>query len=289
VEYLRGNATASAVGLFVICGYLSGLRDGRTEGDLGRALQVLRSSGSSRDEAGSVLSACLAIGEGLGLITRNSASVLTVEADLAERLQADGDQWPWFRGDLLRRMAQDGLRALETEGKAPDLILGLTWFLQLSPLNPIQLDWGAGPEPLVTSLSFGAVSRSEQWRPFQRWALSLGLARRSSLGRARVLVPDASTAIADQIPFLPAVGSATEWLAALRIRLPVLGATALVKQLPQGGRTWEELPPGVVMGLLKLERAGVLSLEPSDDASDVIALGLGRSTRQVGRISVRSK
>jgi hypothetical protein len=289
MDYLRGNASASAIGLFVICRYLSAFSDGRSEEELRQALQVLRTSGSSPDEAGSVLTASLAIGGGMGAIARESASApWTVEPDLAKRLQADDDQWPWFRGELLYRMTRDGLRELETEGRVPDLILGLTWFLQLSPLSPLQLSWGAGPEPLVTEINFDAVSRSDQWRPFQRWALALGLARRSDQGSARALIPDASTAIADQLPFLPAVASATEWLAALRKRLPALGATTLLEQLPKGGAAWDELPPGVVIGLLKLEKAGVLSLEPSDDAADVIALGLGTSMRQVGRILRRS-
>lgn len=289
MEYLRRNASASAIGLFVVCRYLSAFPDGRSEAELLQALQVLRTSGNSPDEAGSVLTASLAIAGGIGAIARESASSpWTVEPDLAKRLQAEGDQWPWFRGELLHRMTWDGLRELEIGGKVPDLILGLTWFLQLSPLSPLQLSWGAGPEPLVTAINFDAVSRSDQWRPFQRWALALGLARRSDQGSAKALIPDASTAIADQLSFLPAVASATEWLAALRKRLPVLGSTTLLEQLPKGGATWDELPAGVVVGLLKLEKAGVLSLEPSDDAADVIALGLGTSTRQVGRILRRS-
>jgi hypothetical protein len=289
VDYLRGNATASAVGLFVICRYLSAFADGRSEDELGRALQVLRPSGNSADEASSVLSACLAIGDGLGIVGRDSASVpWAVDADLAKELQAEGDQWPWFRGELLRRMTQHGLRELEEDGKAPDLILGLTSFLQLSPLSPLQLSWDAELERRVRALTAEAVSRSEQWRPFQRWALALGLARRFDQGGAKVIIPDASTGIIDQLPFLPSVASAPDWLAALRKRLPVLGATALLQQLPKGGATWDELPAGVVIGLLKLEKAGVLSLESSDDASDVIALGLGTSMRQVGRIVRRS-
>ena len=288
MDYLRGNASASAIGLFVICRYLSAFPDGRFEDDLLRALQVLRTSGDSPDEAGSVLTASLAIGDGLGAIARKGVSApWIVEADLAQRLRADGDQWPWFRGELLHRLTWNGLHELQTDGRVPDLILGLTWFLQLSPLSPPQLDWREGPEPLVNELNFQAVSRSDQWRPFQRWALALGLARRSDQGRARVLIPDASTAIADQLPFLPPVASATEWLAAVRRRLPVLGATTLLEQLPKGGTTWYQLPPGLVIGLLKLEKAGVLALESSDDAADVIALGLGTPTRQVGRISRR--
>jgi hypothetical protein len=103
-----------------------------------------------------------------------------------------------------------------------------------------------------------------------------------------VLIPDASTAIADQLDNLPAAGTAREWLTALQNRLPVAGARLLIDHLPRGGDTWSELPPGVMMGLLKLEAAGVVALESSDDARDVIAVGLGTSVKQVGRISVRS-
>ena len=288
MDYLRGNASASAIGLFVICRHLSAFPDGRSRDDLLRALQVLRTSGNSPDKAGPVLTASLAIGDGLGVIARQDASApWIVEADLAERLRADGDQWPWFRGELLHRVTRDGVRELETGGKVPDLVLGLTSFLQVSPLSPLQLAWDKNLERRVRALTLDAVSRSDQWRPFQRWALALGLARRSDQASARVLIPDASTAIADQLPFLPLVASATEWLAAVRRRLPVLGATTLLEQLPKGGTTWQQLSPGLVIGLLKLEKAGVLALDPSDDAADVIALGLGTPTRQVGRISRR--
>lgn len=289
MDYLRGHATASAVGLFVICRYLSSFAEGRVEEDLRRSLQLLRTGGSASDESGAVLVSSLAIGEGVGLIARHDASSpWKVDDDLAKGLRAPGDRWPWFRGELLRRITQHGIRELESEGKAPDLVLGFTWFLQLNPLSPLQTDWGTGPERLVNALNFGAVSRSEQWRPFQRWAVALGLARRSDTAAAKVLIPDATTAIADQLPSLPASGSAREWLSALRQRLPLLGAPTLLAALPKGGPTWDELPPGVVLGLLKLEKAGVLSLGPSDDAADVIPVGLGSSRRQVGRIVVGS-
>lgn len=289
MDYLRGNATASAVGLFVICGYLSGFSEGRAEGDVVDALQGLRRSTGPSDESGSVLSASLKVGHGLGFISSPSGSVpLSVESDLARGFQAAGDRWPWFRGHLLHRIAEHGIQQLDSAGTAPDLVLGLTWLLQRNPLTPLPTAWTGGTEPLVRALGFEAVSNKEQWRPFQRWALALGLARRSDQGGAKVLIPDASTAIADQQSLLPAVGRATEWLGALRRRLPVLGDRRLLDSLPKGGPSWEELPPGVALGLLKLEKRGLLVLEPSDDASDVIALGVGTSARQVGRISFRS-
>jgi len=273
----------------VICRYLSAFAEGCVEEDLRRSLQMLRAGSSPSDEGGAVLAASLAIGEGLGLIAReNASSPWKVDDDLAKNLQVGGDRWPGFRGELLLRMAQHGVRELESEGKAPDLVLGLTWFLQLNPLSPLQTDWATGPETMVEALNFEAVSRSDQWRPFQRWAVALGLARRPDTAAAKVLIPDATTAIADQLPSLPASGSAREWLSVLRQRLPLLGSPALLAALPRGP-AWDEFPPGAVLGLLKLEKAGVLSLEASDDASDVISVGLGSSTRQVGRIAVRSK
>ena len=144
MDYLRGNATASAVGLFVICGYLSGYPEGRSEGDIIDALQVLRRSAGSSDESAAVFTASRSVGQGLGIIQRlDETAPLRVEADMARGLNHTGDQWPWFRGELLHRIAAHGLRQVETEGSAPDLVLGLTWFLQNSPLRPIPTAWAS--------------------------------------------------------------------------------------------------------------------------------------------------
>ena len=50
-----------------------------------------------------------------------------------------------------------------------------------------------------------------------------------------------------------------------------------------------DLPPAVVLGLLKLEKAGVLNLHASDDAADIVSVALGSSARQVGRITVEKR
>jgi hypothetical protein len=112
------------------------------------------------------------------------------------------------------------------------------------------------------------------------------LARRTGVGNAKVIIPDPSVAIADLLGDLPPVATAREWLSRLRDRLPVLGSPALTAQLPQGGDLWSDLSPGLALGLLKLEKSGVLVLQPSDDAADVVALSLGTFTRQIGRITV---
>ena len=286
MEYLRGNATASATGLFVICRHLSYLDDGQPDEDLRRSLQPLRATRDGGTDSGAVMAASLTVGEGLGMLTRGSpAAPWILEESLRQGLKDQSDAWDWFRGELLRRMMRHALDQIENEGKAPDLIIGLTWFLQQSPLEPIQLAWGAGPEPLVRSIGLAAVARSEQWTAFQRWAIATGLARRADVGSAKVLIPDTTTAIADQLDGLPATGSARDWLAALRTRLPILGSPDLLAQLPQGP-VWKEVPPGVELGLLKLEKVGALALRPSDDDADIVTVGLGRTGRQIGRINV---
>ncbi|ORM08376.1 hypothetical protein [Prescottella equi] len=289
MDYLRGNATASATGLYVICRHVAAYADGRTEDDVRRALQLLRNGPGATDEPAAVLTASLAVGEYLGVLQKDVASsTWHAEKSIIELLHAGGDSWPRFRGELLHRIASQGAAGGSSQGKTPDLVLGLTWFMQLNPLSPIPADWAKGPEPMVEALAFDAVSRSEQWRPFVRWAIALGVARRSDAATPKVVVPDASTAIRDQLAALPRLGSAREWLQALRARLPILGAPSLTVQLPKGGPRWDEVPPAVVLGLLKLERAGVLVMEPSDDAADVISMGLGAKTRQIGTIKVRS-
>jgi hypothetical protein len=287
VEYLRGNATASATGLLVICRYLTSFEEGRNEEDLRKSLQVLRSLTSSQNETSAVLKASLAVGEGLGLVFRqDSSSSWMVDRSIAERLSTAADVWPWFRGELLHRIGIAALKDIEEGSQPSDLAIGLTWFLQLDPLRPPNLAWGSGPEKMVNEIGFGAITRSEQWRPFQRWAIATGLAHRCEHREAKVLIPDASVAIVDQLPHLPTAASAQEWLSSLRTRLPFLGSAAFLNQLPQGGRDWESLPPSVVFGLLKLERKGVLRMESPNDAVEVTAIRFGDMRRQVARISV---
>jgi hypothetical protein len=198
------------------------------------------------------------------------------------------DPWPSFRGELLRKVSEHGLATLTDLAKVPDLVRALTLLMQADPLSPLAEDWGKGAEAWFEQLGVEDVANSTQWNAFRRWATSLGLARRAHSARPGVLVPDASTAIADQLDNLPGVATARDWLVCLREQLPILGAPSLTSQLPES-RTWTEVPPAVVLGLAKLEALGVLELQPSDDAADVISMGLGALSRQIGRIKVGGK
>jgi len=132
VDYLRGNATASAVGLYVISRYLSRTDGGQSGSDLQKSLQVLRSSDPSQTETSAVLEASLTVGEALGIVTHDTvSSTWAVDSEIAVALRSDEEQWLWFRGELAHRMMNHALD--NDDGKVPDLILGLTWFLQVSP------------------------------------------------------------------------------------------------------------------------------------------------------------
>jgi len=285
VDYLRGNATASAIGLFVICRHLSKI-DGAQKPDVLREdLQPLR---SQQKGAGDVLQTSLEIGVGLGVLQEASAGAgWSVDPELHDRLRgADLDAWSWFRGELLLRINQQAMAAIADKEPVPDLALGMAWFLQLNPLTPLARSWGDGAEAALNSLGLKAIERSDQWRPFMRWSIALGLARNMHSGKAAVCLPDASTAIADQFPALPGSARAQEWLNALTKRLPIFGAPALLAELPERRAGWLEVPPAVSMGLLKLEKAGAITMESSDDAADIVTVGLGASSRQIGTITV---
>lgn len=288
MEYLSTNATASPTGVFVLCRYLSDFEEGLGEEELRQALQVIRTTTTGSDEVAAVFTDSLAVASGLGIVIHQKTDQRwAVAGDFREDLRANGDAWPWFRGFLLHRITQQGLVQLESDRRLPDLVLAAAWLQQIDPLKPLALVWGDGPEATVRGLNLAAPANATQWRPFQRWMLALGLARRVEVGDAKVLVPDATTAISDQLGDLPSQAPADMWLEDLRRRLPLLGAAPVLDQLPSGN-VWAELPAGVTLGLLKLEKLGRLALEPSDDATHVVPVGLGPEPLQVGRIVVRS-
>ena len=126
MDYLRGNATANALGIFVICKYLSAHSSGRTEAELRGALEVLRPPQDDSNTATAVLTASLAIGKGLGLIARESpSSPWCLSADWADSLQRAEGRWEGFRGPLTQRIMEQGSEQLRETSEAPDLLRGI--------------------------------------------------------------------------------------------------------------------------------------------------------------------
>jgi hypothetical protein len=292
VDYLKGTATASATALFVLCRHLSKVDEARTKDELRAALQPLRSGRSDHaDEpggTGDALESSLKIGAGIGVLQEGArGSGWIVDPALHDSLQdASIDGWAWFRAELLRRINQNAMATIADKEQAPDLVLGMAWFLQQNPLTPLGTAWNGGAEEALEALNLRAVVGTAQWRAFLRWSIALGLARNVEAGRVKVCVADASTAIADQFPALPVSGRAQDWLGLLTKQLPIFGSPELLAALPQRRVPWLALPPAVSLGLLKLEKAGAIKMEPADDGRGIVAIGLGANSRQVGIITV---
>jgi len=164
--------------------------------------------------------------------------------------------------------------------------------LQQDALTPLGTAFGQDAELRIGRLAYDdgkavkAVENQEQWRAFLRWSIALGLARNVDTSGSKVVVADASTAIADQFPVLPASDRAEDWLAQLVTYLPVLGAPSVLGSLPTPRAGWADLAPAVALGLLKLEKAGAITMTGADDGRGIVAVGLGGNTRQVGVITV---
>lgn len=244
-------------------------------------------------KATDALATSLKVAAGIGVVHEDANATWSIDLAIAEGLKEAGDhETGWFRAELLRRINKEAMASLSDRAKVADLVLGMTWMLQQDPLNPLGSAFGNGAEGTIARLALAdgtavkAVENEEQWRSFLRWIHALGLARTVDVARTKVVVADASTAIADSLGQLPKTGRADDWLAQLQSRLPIFGAAALLAELPAPRAGWHEIPPAVSLGLLKLERRGVLRMESADDGRGVVTLGLGGSARQVGVITV---
>lgn len=117
---------------------------------------------------------------------------------------------------------------------ARDLTNALAWFLTFSPAEaPVRME--GDPPSVKTSQEsdFGKrhgdddasgwpISNADRWRPFQRWACSLGFAWRAPSGR---LIPDPTPAVRDSIPAIferETTLDGQSFVTALGTHLPVL-------------------------------------------------------------------
>ncbi len=295
MEYLKGAATASAGAIYVICRQLARAGGPVSGAELRRTVRPLPQQRADDEQAKptDALATSLRVAAGIGVIHEQGNSTWSVDSAIGDGLMEAGDrEAAWFRAELLSRINEEAMKSLADKAKVADLVLGMTWILQQNPLNPFGVAFGKDAERTIARLALAdgsavkAVETEEQWRSFLRWVHALGLARTVDVGRTRVVVADASTAIADSLGKMPKAGRASDWLTELRSRLPIFGATALLAQLPTPRAGWSEVPPAVSLGLLKLEKRGVLKMESADDGRGVVAVGLGGGARQVGIITV---
>lgn len=295
MEYLKGTANASAGAVHLICRHLAQVGAPLSGNEIRSALRPLPEQrlADEQPKNSDLLASSLKVAAGIGVIREQTNAVWTVDPEIALGLKAAGkDEIAWFRSQLVRRINAEAMSALAKKEKAADLVLGMAWFLQQDPLKPLGTLFGNGAEASIGRLAHTdgtlvkAVETQEQWRSFVRWILALGLARNVDVPGSKVIVADASTAIADSLGQLPASDRAEAWLTELRNQLPIFGAKSLLAALPAPRAGWNEIPLAVSLGLLKLEKRGVLKMEPADDGRGVVTVGIGSSARQVGIITV---
>jgi hypothetical protein len=294
VEYLKGTANASAGAVQVICCNLARVSGPVLATALREAVRPLPEHRTEDQQAKDTdaFGSSLKVAVGIGLVQADSDSAWSLDPAIAEGLKAAGRNGTgsWFRAELLRRINAEAMASLSNQKKAADLVLGMTWLLQQDVLKPLGSPFANGAEKTIAELALAdgtlvhAVDTQEQWRSFLRWIFALGLARNVDVPGARVVVADASTAIADALGQLPATERAADWLAELRRHLPIFGERSLLAALPTPRAGWHDIPPAVSLGLLKLEKRGVLAMEPADDGRGVVTIGLRGAVRQVGVI-----
>ncbi|MGW6442599.1 hypothetical protein [Lentzea sp. NPDC055074] len=295
MSYLTGQVTASASALFVICRYLATQSRGATVTGIQEVLAPAAVTGMGRagrtSKVPSVLSDSLALGLDVGLLDR--------EGDGESRLWSLRQEYlntvkhipsvdsRGFRSLLLQRFGMRALQAVESGSNPPDIPFGLTWLMTLDPMQSMDVDWEQGPSDAFEKAGMrSTVSNPEQWRPFLRWAQSLGLVNLTHALRKRRFCIDPTGAIQSVLHSLPQHSSAPEWLHRLHAEIPLLGDPRLVEKLPT---SQVEIPfpsHATALALIKLDHIGRLKLIAADDTTDAVVLRVGSRTKRVAQIEV---
>jgi hypothetical protein len=290
VDYFKTHVRASAQALLVICRYLATQPEGRTVTELQGSLQpsVLVKSHDARE---GTLGPSIRVGEHLDILkpigsAKQPPWCLTEAVDPAVLADSPSSSRAFY-GLLLRNLGIQSLAAVEVGAELSDIALGCVWLAMLDPLTPLSVNWNEGPEDAIVAADLRAAIRNqEQWRSFYRWAQVLGLLTESSTGKKSQVMPDSTRALRNVLPDLPRRSSADQWFRQLRLRLPVLGHPQLVERLPGQSSSRAEIGGSLALAVHKLERAGLLGLTLSPDATSTVVLQLGTRSRTVSHVEI---
>ncbi|WP_020670649.1 hypothetical protein [Amycolatopsis nigrescens] len=292
LDFLDTYARASAQALLVVCRYL----DSRPKGQDGAALrEALQPSALVKptELKASMLGPALAVGEALGFIEsdRGRQPVWTLSRTLDRRVLGDSPgSTRAFYDSVLSVLGKQSLAAVSSGEKVSDIVLGFVWLAAQDPLEPVSTNWSKGPEDMIIKAGLRReINNDTAWRPFYRWAISLGLAVEISTGTKRsALVPDCSNALRRALPRLPRSLPAEQWFRQVYSALPVLGDSRLVELVPgltaQSGGT--VIGGSLALALHKLEREGLVELVFAEDAVDAVLIQLGERTKRVNRVQI---
>lgn len=298
VDYLKQHMLASVPALLVISRYLSTLPSGVEENELQRVLRPeamadRRSVSSAGDDASNVLTSSLSVGEDLGLFDSERSGRGRRLWGLRDNIRNQVRRFPSadsrsFRSLVLQRLSARALEEVRAENQPSDVALALTWVLRRDPLEPLSMNWDKGPEAAFENAGMrNAVANAEQWRSFQRWARSLGIATVAQVSRQEAyLLVDPTRALIDVLGRLPRQERAEQWFDQLHEVLPVLGHPALISALPQGSARVQGISASLALATQKLKRRGMLDLASSADASAAAVLRIGDQIWRIGQVGV---
>jgi hypothetical protein len=275
MKYLAGTVQASVAILHPVCRWLSD-RD-RVPFDTMNA--ALRPAHVVSGEADALL-ASLRVGRDIGLLDRSGAARTDREADWALQEQARSQRDKWYADParfrvLVRRAllakAIDDIAAGETPS---DVAVGLAWLLAQDPVRPLLQAYGDGPERALNDQNMSPyIAGPSQWRPFLRWAVALGCAAFSHVGSRRLVLPDPTAAVAEELPAIPRAGvPARDFYAAVNKELPVLDGGQISEFMrakrgecadPRGDAL---VGPAFSLALRRLQGQGVIELHREADA-----------------------
>jgi hypothetical protein len=276
MKYLAGDAQASVAILYPVCRWLSN-RDVVAYKVMAAALQPAHvvSGGST------ALRASLRVGLDIGLLERLGPARISDEAaDWALRAPIRDGRDEWYADPVrFRVLVRRALLAKAVDdiaaGQTPsDVAVGLAWLLAHDPVNPLPQSYGEGPERALNDQKLNSyIANGDQWRPFYRWTVALGCAELSQVGNRRLILPDPTAALAEELPPIPRAGmSARDFCATVTKALPVLDGGRISDFMrderaecvdPRGDAM---VGPAFSLALRRLKSQGVIGLQSEPDA-----------------------
>jgi hypothetical protein len=278
MKYLAGTAQASVAVLYPVCRWLSS-RDGVAYDVMDAALRPTHLV-SGEDDA---LLAALRVGRDIGLVDRlgNTRSRDQTENwALREPVRSQRDDWyadPLrFRVLVRRALLAKAVDDIETGATPSDVAVGLAWLLAQDPARPLPYTYGSGPERLLNDQKLDSyITGPTQWRVFVRWAVSLGCAEFTQGGNRRLVLPDPTAALTEELPPIPPAGlAARSFYTAVSRELPVLDGGRIAEFMRTeraecaDARGDAMVGPAFSFALRRLRSQGIIDLREESDTAD---------------------